>query len=254
MPRKNTNKTTKSTPVAQPEPEEPVASGSGSGSESEPEVVPVKKTRGKRTKKATKAAEAAVVEETAEPESVSGDPSGDEGGEESEVEELSVEDRLQLAVETVDLLAKSLRDLTKELRAIKREHAKVLKVAQKRKRGVRDPNKPKRKPSGFAKETLMSPQLCKFLGVSEDTRFLRTQVTKKISAYIRENKLFMEENKRRFVPEKGSLLAKILGKPRFPYNKNKPEEGNGYCYFNLQSYLKDHFIAPKVEETTPASS
>ena len=38
------------------------------------------------------------------------------------------------------------------------------------------------------------------------------------------------------------LLYKILGEPRYPIDKKKPDLGEGFSYFNLQSYMKDHFV------------
>ena len=68
-----------------------------------------------------------------------------------------------------------------ENRCKKREKT-LMKVIDKSK------NKGNRKPSGFAVPTKISPKLCDFMGVEEGTKLARTEVTKYISKYIKENK------------------------------------------------------------------
>ena len=90
-------------------------------------------------------------------------------------------------------------------------------------------NKKPRAPSGFAKPTHLSSDLCNFLNVSEDTMMARTDVTKKITGYIKEHSLQNQENKKIILPDKklGALL-----------NAGNDE----VTYFNLQKYMKVHFI------------
>jgi len=70
----------------------------------------------------------------------------------------------------------------------------------------------------------------------------RTEVTKRVTKYIKEAKLQVPANRRRFVPD--SKLASILGKLD---NTSKGKDGKtdsekGYTYFNLQKYLSPQFI------------
>ena len=91
-------------------------------------------------------------------------------------------------------------------------------------------NKGNRKPSGFAVPTKISPKLCDFMGVEEGTKLARTEVTKYISKYIKENKLQAKENKRVILPDK--TLETLLG----------VENDDQVTYFNLQKYMNVHFI------------
>ena len=89
-----------------------------------------------------------------------------------------------------------------------------------------------RKPSGFAKPTLLSAKLCEFLEVPENTTMARMEVTKLITKYVKTNKLFDEADKRTIKPDaKLTELLDVSGKPDIVVT-----------YFNLQSLIKQHFI------------
>ena len=79
--------------------------------------------------------------------------------------------------------------------------------------------------SGFAKPTKISSELCKFMGKEEGTEIARTDVTKYIIAYIKENKLGQSKN---IKPDE--KLQKLLG---------IKEE---ITYFNIQKYMNKHLI------------
>jgi hypothetical protein len=66
-------------------------------------------------------------------------------------------------------------------------------------------------PSGFAKPTNISPKLCDFLGVPYGTLVSRTEVTKRVVAYVRENNLQKESNKRVILPDE--KLKALLAAP-----------------------------------------
>jgi len=87
-----------------------------------------------------------------------------------------------------------------------------------------------RAPSGFVKPTRISDELAKFLGKSVGTEMARTEVSKEINSYIRENNLQRPDNGRFIVPDaKLTTLLKL----------SKEDE---LSYFNLQRYMKPHFI------------
>ena len=164
----------------------------------------------------------------------------------SEDDTLTAEQRLNNLRETVKMVSSAFRMIQSELTKITQLHKRELRTAEKSAKGRRKltpEEKANRPPSGFAKPTPISKTLAKFLGVSADTELPRTQVTKRISAYIKEHDLQNPENKRQFFPDK--KLGALLGEPRFLVVKKQPELGNGYSYFNLQSYLSAHF--PKAE-------
>ena len=87
-------------------------------------------------------------------------------------------------------------------------------------------------PNGFAKPTKISDELCSFLGVPSGTEKARTDVTREIHKFVKENNLSDEKNKRIILAHKNPTLKKLL-------NCTEKDE---ISYFNLQRYLKHHFI------------
>ena len=57
-------------------------------------------------------------------------------------------------------------------------------------------DKKPRPPSGFAKPTPLSNEMCDFLGIPSGTELARTEVTKRVLAYVKENELQNKDNKR----------------------------------------------------------
>ena len=118
------------------------------------------------------------------------------------------------------------------MRALEKSHQKDLKKYNKSSRKRSD--NPNRKPSGFAKPSLLSDELCKFIGKPSGTLMARTDVTKHITAYIKEHNLQDPEFKRRILVNKNNKLKKLLNVPK----------GQELTYFNLQTYMKVHFPKP----------
>ena len=93
---------------------------------------------------------------------------------------------------------------------------------------------PDRKPSGFAKPSLLSDELCKFMSKPKGTQLARTEVTKYITGYIKDHELQDPSFKRRILPD--TKLKKLLNVPK----------NTELTYFNLQTYMKHHFPKPVV--------
>jgi chromatin remodeling complex protein RSC6 len=89
---------------------------------------------------------------------------------------------------------------------------------------------PERKPSGFLKPMLISDELAMFLGKPIGTVMTRVDVSHELNAYIEANGLQNQENSRKINPDE--KLRKIL----------TLSEGDELTYFNLQRYMKHHFI------------
>ena len=116
-----------------------------------------------------------------------------------------------------------------DFKTLEKTIARELKAAQKAssKRAKRAGN---RQPSGFVKPTRISDELAKFLGKAQGTEMARTDVSKEINAYIRANNLQRPDNGRFIVPDAKLTTLLKLGK------------NDELSYFNLQRYMKPHFI------------
>ena len=92
------------------------------------------------------------------------------------------------------------------------------------------PPPPERIPSGFVKPTLISDELAMFLGEPVGIEMARTDVSRAINRYIIENGLQDTENGRKINPDE--KLTNLL----------RLKEEDELTYFNLQKYMKHHFI------------
>jgi chromatin remodeling complex protein RSC6 len=129
-------------------------------------------------------------------------------------------------LQQISSIFSSMKGDFKTLEKVVSRELKVLeKLASKRAKRASD-----RAPSGFVKPTRISDELANFLGKEVGTEMARTAVSKEINAYIRANNLQRPDNGRFIVPDaKLTTLLKI----------SKDDE---LSYFNLQRYMKHHFI------------
>jgi chromatin remodeling complex protein RSC6 len=100
-------------------------------------------------------------------------------------------------------------------------------------------DKKPRPPSGFAKPTHISDEMCEFLGIPTGSELARTEVTKRVLAYVKDNELQNKENKR--VIEVDDKLKALL----------RPADDEVVTYFSIQRLLKVHY-PPKKEATVVA--
>ena len=125
-------------------------------------------------------------------------------------------------------LVAAIAALRSEMRVIERQVERELRAARKASEKKRRKNI-NRQPSGFVKPTLISNELAAFLGKSSGSEMARTEVTREINAYIRDNKLQDKDNGRRILPD--AKLKKLL----------KLKDGDELTYFNLQRFMSPHF-------------
>jgi chromatin remodeling complex protein RSC6 len=98
-------------------------------------------------------------------------------------------------------------------------------------------------PSGITKPVAITDELAKFLGVPPGTLVPRNEVTKGVSGFVKSNELSDPSNKQKFVLDdrpQAKILRALLGNP-----------SEDVTYFNLQRYLKHHYIhdtEPKVSK------
>ena len=114
-------------------------------------------------------------------------------------------------------------------KVVSREMKAAAKASSKKRR-----NNVNRKPSGFVKPALISDELATFLGKTVGSEMARTEVSKEITKYIKSNNLQDASNGR--VIKADAKLSKLL-------RLGKDDE---LTFFNLQRYLKIHFIKAVV--------
>jgi chromatin remodeling complex protein RSC6 len=131
--------------------------------------------------------------------------------------------------EKINQLTSLLSAMKNEYKALEKTVSRELKAAQKASQKKKRASG-NRAPSGFVKPTLISDELAAFLGKDKGTELARTAVSKEINAYIRAAKLQDPTNGRKINPD--AKLAKLL----------KLAKGDELTYFNLQKYMKHHFI------------
>jgi chromatin remodeling complex protein RSC6 len=90
----------------------------------------------------------------------------------------------------------------------------------------------KRSPSGFVRPCLISDEMARFLELEVGTMIARTTVSKLINTYIRTNNLQDKTHGRNINPDE--KLATLLNV--------QPDSPEKLTYFNLQRYMKHHFI------------
>ena len=91
-------------------------------------------------------------------------------------------------------------------------------------------NKPKRKPSGFALKVSISDDLKNFMSLNKDDMVARTEVTKFLIKYIKEQNLQNPTDRR--IIECDDKLKTLLKVP----------DGDTLTYFNIQRYMNVHFV------------
>lgn len=155
----------------------------------------------------------------------------------SHVEEV---DQLELQWKNMELSLSTFKiqvtALQQQLRSL--EKATRRQVRQLKKEASKTKNRGNRAPSGFAKPSKISKELCTFMGKEEGAEVARTEVTKFVIAYIKENSL--AESKDIKPDEK---LAHLLGLG----------EEDKVTYFNIQKYMNKHFTKVSKKKTSEAT-
>lgn len=144
-----------------------------------------------------------------------------------EASEPSTPSALENLETKIQALASLLKEVQTEMKVVKKENERMKKIVE---RTEAKRAKARSNPNGFAKPSKITDELCDFLAVPRGTMLSRTDVTRKVNAYIKDNKLNKPENKRIINPD--AKLRKILG--------IKPDEE--LSYFSLQRYLSRSFV------------
>lgn len=146
-------------------------------------------------------------------------------------------------VSKVKTLISLCAELSRELKTLDKSHIKELKLLQKS--GMKRRKHMGKPPSGFVKCATISDEMATFLGKPSGSLMSRTDVTKAIHTYVKEQNLQLPKNRRVIMAdEKLRVLLKI---------PQEEVDSHNFTYFKLQKYLKIHFPKPAVVEVTPVA-
>ena len=155
----------------------------------------------------------------------------------AEVEEEKLETKVKAITARMVKMREELSELISESKRLEKAAAKVQKVADKRRRRKAPVEGEEAKParvSIFQIPTAITPALCAFLGKPVGHLESRSNVTKFITAYVKEHNLMNKHD-----INGDAKLMTLLGL----------KQGDKLTYFNLQKYLNVHYI-----KNTPAAA
>lgn len=140
-------------------------------------------------------------------------------------------------------LNKSLVAFRSQITALQQQLRTIEKSVRKEMNGLKkqadkSKNRGNRKPSGFATPSKISKELCDFMGKHEGAEVARTEVTKFVIAYIKENGLAESKS---IKPD--DKLQALLG-------TKKEDE---VTYFNIQRFMNQHFVNSKKKSKAKTS-
>ena len=141
-----------------------------------------------------------------------------------------LEERFNAITEQVNTLRTMSTSLAGDLKTLRKDVVRAVKKSGRRKRTPLTAEEKAARPlSGFAKPTIISDELCGFLGKPIGTEVARTEVTKFLSSYIKEHKLQDTVNKKVIHPD--AKLKALLN----------CDETAELTFFTIQKYMKGHF-------------
>ena len=105
------------------------------------------------------------------------------------------------------------------------------KIKQLNRKNTKNKNKGNKNPSGFANPTKISTKLCDFMDLPDGSERARTDVTKYIIKYIKDNDLVDPKNAQIIKPN--NKLQSLL---------DMKEHADPLTYFNIQRYMNKHFL------------
>jgi chromatin remodeling complex protein RSC6 len=135
-------------------------------------------------------------------------------------------------VNTFTKIANDVKEFNNKLKIYTKEREKQQKIINKE---IAKREKARKTPSGFAKPSKISEEMCNFMKLPIGTEQSRTDVTRYINAYVKEKNLYNPVNRRIIIPDDKLLtllrvtlsdevtffqLQRLIS-PHFPLAKNK---------------------------------
>lgn len=141
-------------------------------------------------------------------------------------EQKNEENQLMFLSEKIVALATIVKEIQVSLKSVSREFEKQSKIIE---RIQKKRDNARKTPSGFAKSCKISDELCDFMGIPHGTEKSRTDVTRHINSYVKENNLNNPANRRIILPD--DKLKSILN----------IKDGEDVTFFILQRLISHHF-------------
>ena len=144
------------------------------------------------------------------------------------------------SLEMIDKLITENTAQQKKLReqmVVYRKLKKTVEREQRQKSKAKNKSKSKNTQSGFQKPSEISNDLAQFMSVDSSSLLSRTQVTRFITTYIKDNNLQYAKDRRRIIPDKKLKTLLSVG------------DTEEITYFNLQKFIKPHFISSTTSVT-----
>lgn len=142
----------------------------------------------------------------------------------------TLDEDLKAVTGNLNTLKETVSAMLSQVKKLEKRVHREIKDARKRKRRSKTEEGGEEKPrklSIFEIPTKVTDELCKFLGKPNSTLMSRSEVTKGVNNYVKENNL---KNKHDIKPD--AALKKLLA----------IGEGEPLTYFNLQRYLNRHYV------------
>ena len=130
-------------------------------------------------------------------------------------------------------LVTQLNQMKTQITGIQQNIKQLEKSVKKKMKGIKKQvikNKGNRQPSGFAKPSKVTKELCEFMNKVEGSEIARTEVTRTLVAYIKENKLENTTNSKFISPD--NKLKALL----------ELDDNQQLTYFNIQKFMNKHFV------------
>ncbi len=191
---------------------------------------PVEAPAAPAAKKTTKKSAAAAPSETASVATTAAPSVAPTATEGTTVTDVDVHERLETLANDMIKMAKQFLEASRQAR---KEHARVVKKAEqggKRRHRKSADGETSHSNSVFLQPCKVSPALATFCGVAADSMISRTEATRAIAAYIKKHNLQNPDNRREIRAD--ATLTKL-------FTLGAEDKLN---YFNLQRYIKPHFI------------
>ena len=192
------------------------------------ESTPIVEKKPKAEKKVKAAAAPAPVVEAAPAPAVEAAPAA-----EATVDVSTLASKLNDFGSKIQQVTTILSSMKADYKLLEKSVSRELKAASKSKK-AKKASSGNRQPSGFVKPSVISEELITFLGKEAGTMMSRVEVSKSINAYITANNLKDKVSGRQINPD--AKLATLL----------KIGKDEVLTYFNLQKYLKIHFVKAVV--------